>query len=595
MASRRSSTSSKRPSSAGKDRPPSSRRLSWKSVLNVAPKEGVPLNEYPASPPPSSSTVSLPQALSRTSSIESSPSSSRPTTPVPSRRLSISLLTKPQIDPNANLALERTASRTDSRSISDLAPRSSGSFGRKNMSFTAMIPGLSTLSLSRGNASTDKERGRSQSKDGGSQRARSSSAAMGHDDAINTDTTARSRSTSPFRIRRSRVRDPSPAVGAVSHSDVESDSESVRVRPRSSYLSDDESESSSDDDWSDDIDAETEANTELNALVVPAELPEADGETPDLGEGQNIVVPPEPYFPSTQFNHANGRNPRRRKSTRHEPLPFLTSRPVFKRDRCTITITQGDPIHALAESNRSPRSYIVASDMSDESRYAVEWAIGTVVRDGDELLIVHVVENESKVDPPVPNAADRAAKLRSQQERQGMAYILCRQATSLLQRTRLNISISCEAWHAKNARHMLLDIVDYVEPVMLIVGSRGLGQLKGILLGSTSHYLIQKCSVPVMVARRRLKRPPRRAAHLAKHRARVSLAEAAGIERVTPRVDEEVAHMRDEIEREEDRETERMREAERAREGEDGDEGETETEVEGEGHAPRGMGTGTSM
>ena len=85
---------------------------------------------------------------------------------------------------------------------------------------------------------------------------------------------------------------------------------------------------------------------------------------------------------------------------------------------------------------------------------------------------------------------------------------------------------------------------------MLIVGSRGLGNLKGhvlllhhlvsstfqlthdlcpysILLGSTSHYLIQKCSVPVMVARRRLKRPPRRAAHLKAHRARVSLAEAA--------------------------------------------------------------------
>ena len=148
------------------------------------------------------------------------------------------------------------------------------------------------------------------------------------------------------------------------------------------------------------------------------------------------------------------------------------------------------------------------------------------------------------------------------------------------------------------------DIVDHVEPVMLIVGSRGLGRLKGfvftpihlpplspvntrhsILLGSTSHYLIQKCSVPVMVARRRLKRPPRRSAHLAKHRARVSLAEAAGVERVTPRVDEEVAHMRDEIERSEDRESERMRVQEEGREGED-DEGEPDAEVEGSAHGP---------
>lgn len=62
----------------------------------------------------------------------------------------------------------------------------------------------------------------------------------------------------------------------------------------------------------------------------------------------------------------------------------------------------------------------------------------------------------------------------------------------------------------------------------------------------------QKCSVPVMVARRRLKRPARRAAHLSPHRARVSLAEAAGVESVTPKVDREVEHMRDELIRDEE-------------------------------------------
>lgn len=106
---------------------------------------------------------------------------------------------------------------------------------------------------------------------------------------------------------------------------------------------------------------------------------------------------------------------------------------------------------------------------------------------------------------------------------------------------------------------------------MLIVGSRGLGQLKGILLGSTSHYLLQKCSVPVMVrppslsphvlrhgsrarrqvARRRLKRPPKRAAHLAPHRPRTSLANA-NIDTVASRVDQDVAHMREEVGRDED-------------------------------------------
>ncbi|KIK69641.1 hypothetical protein GYMLUDRAFT_151485 [Collybiopsis luxurians FD-317 M1] len=286
---------------------------------------------------------------------------------------------------------------------------------------------------------------------------------------------------------------------------------------------------------------------------------DADIDPDPLGEGVNVVVPPEPYFPSTIHSMpsrtgAGGgtkRNPRRRKSTRHhEPLPLNTSRPLFQRDRCTITMIQGDPESKTSSTGRKKKKYIVASDLSEESRYAVEWGIGTVLRDGDEMLIVTVVENESRVDPAIPNTADRASKLRSQQERQGLAYILLRQATSLLQRTQLNVTVACQAWHAKNSRHMLLDIVDHMEPVMLIVGSRGLGQLKGILLGSTSHYLIQKCSVPVMVARRRLKRPPRKSAHLATHRQHVSLAEAARTDRVVARVDEDVKVMRDEIQRE---------------------------------------------
>lgn len=56
-----------------------------------------------------------------------------------------------------------------------------------------------------------------------------------------------------------------------------------------------------------------------------------------------------------------------------------------------------------------------------------------------------------------------------------------------------------------------------------------------------------------MVARRRLKRPARKSAHLATHRARVSLAEAA-IDKVGPgKVDNDVAVMRDELQRDDAR------------------------------------------
>lgn len=260
--------------------------------------------------------------------------------------------------------------------------------------------GLSSLSLSRTSTNEDKERGRRKSKDDLRQRARSSSNSLAvpaaGDVAGDSTPSLRSRSTSPFRIRRHRTRDPSPAVGALSQSDAESDSEPSRVRPRNAYTSDDEGESQfdseddSEDEWSDDqFDPVTERNTERNALVVPADMPDADGlDAPDpLGEGVNVLIPPEPYFPST-LNHVSGnRNPRRRKSVRQEPLPLTTSRPVFQRDRCTITVTNGDPAGQLAQTGRRSRKYIIGSDMSDESRYAVEWGIGTVLRDGDELYV----------------------------------------------------------------------------------------------------------------------------------------------------------------------------------------------------------------
>ena len=328
-----------------------------------------------------------------------------------------------------------------SKSSIDTA-RNTGSFGK--MSLASMMGSFSALSLSRNRE--EKERGRSTTKDKGKEkaRARSSSFAGRNDDELDA-ASQRARSQSPFRLRRTRTRDTSPTVEALTQSDVESDVEVNRIRPRNNAFSvgqsdddsqdeSDEDEDSDDESWSDadQFDPVTEKNTERNALV-PADRIENDAvDIPDpLGEGVNVVIPPEPYFPSTL--NSGGRNPRRRKSARpQDTLPLVTSRPVFQRDRCTITVTHGNPEKALEESGRRPKRYVLASDLSDESRYALEWGIGTVLRDGDELyvftlllvdatliscrLIVTVMENEDKVDPLIPNPNDRMTKLRSQQE-----------------------------------------------------------------------------------------------------------------------------------------------------------------------------------
>ncbi|OCF37283.1 hypothetical protein I317_06870 [Kwoniella heveanensis CBS 569] len=410
------------------------------------------------------------------------------------------------------------------------------------------------------------------------------------------------RAPSPFfRARRSRekarARDTSPEVGALKkddygdHSEIEPETEaesvggSKKYRPQASaYESDSDSDgadgeksdkdeveySEDEEDFLDEdgeviFDEETEKNTEANAVFYEGDAAGLGGRSHDevdrdslaprdeednrsqldffgeeveqdpLGEGPNVVVPPQPMFQSASLHQ-----PRRRKSMK-SGLELVTSRPSFARDRCTITLTHGEPDDALEESGKRLRRYVVLSDLSEESRYAVEWAIGTVARDGDELFLISVKEDESKVDPKAWSNSDRAQKLRIQKERQTTALLLVKQVTGLLQRTRLHITVTCQFLHAKNARHMLLDLIDFLEPTMVIVGSRGLGKLQGILLGSTSHYLVQKSSVPVMVARRRLQRPMRRTnpANL-RHSPRVSLASASIEKAASSRQEDEV-------------------------------------------------------
>jgi hypothetical protein len=283
-----------------------------------------------------------------------------------------------------------------------------------------MMGGLSALSLSRTNTNTSEDkvkesRGRSAKK----RKPRASSFVLppyAKEKEKDKDTASvaskesiRARSTSPFSFRRfrPRSREASPTPLPLEESDSESiiTRRTLSVRPRNAFADDPDSGSEyadetedDEDEWSDDaagmFDFVTERNTEQNALIAAHEMtigemdPDDTGMDPDpLGEGVNVVVPPEPYFPSTlnrsSFASIKGKRggAKRKKSRHHETLPLQTSRPLFQRDRCTITVTQGNP----EAYNRRRRTYIVASDLSEESRYAVEWGIGTVIRDGDNL------------------------------------------------------------------------------------------------------------------------------------------------------------------------------------------------------------------
>lgn len=65
--------------------------------------------------------------------------------------------------------------------------------------------------------------------------------------------------------------------------------------------------------------------------------------------------------------------------------------------RVIQTIVRGDFAEMQREAEegtRRLRTYLVATDLSEEAAYALEWTIGTVLRDGDTLLAVYAVDEE---------------------------------------------------------------------------------------------------------------------------------------------------------------------------------------------------------
>ncbi|KAH8666758.1 hypothetical protein BX600DRAFT_511660 [Xylariales sp. PMI_506] len=215
------------------------------------------------------------------------------------------------------------------------------------------------------------------------------------------------------------------------------------------------------------------------------------------------------------------------------------------------------------EEHRRLRKYLVATDLSDESTHALEWAIGTILRDGDTLLAIYCMDEEAsgstEVSHAVPddpksmreqavviNAMTKSArpsnvpspspfhlnrpplsprvrsmdggsntpspapsyrgKSRLEEERERAVQDITDRVSKLLRKTQLEVRVIVECIHCKNPKHLITEVIDVVNPTLVILGSRGRSALKGTLLGSFSNYLVTKSSVPVMVARKRLRK-----------------------------------------------------------------------------------------
>ncbi|RDW94599.1 hypothetical protein BP5796_00362 [Coleophoma crateriformis] len=221
----------------------------------------------------------------------------------------------------------------------------------------------------------------------------------------------------------------------------------------------------------------------------------------------------------------------------------IMSTPATK--RCVRVMYRGDFPKMQQEASdeiRRVRKYVVAMDLSPESQHALEWTVGTVLRDGDTLLAIYCAEETSeesaingddvlplkssstpvlapntgpipirhslpRLDSPSASSSPAGRKHgKLEHERMKYVQVITDRLSQLLRKTKLQVRVVIEVIHCKSPKHLIVEVIDYVNPTMVVLGSRGRSSLQGVMLGSFSNYLVTKSSVPVMVARKKLKK-----------------------------------------------------------------------------------------
>lgn len=211
-------------------------------------------------------------------------------------------------------------------------------------------------------------------------------------------------------------------------------------------------------------------------------------------------------------------------------------------------------------SNEEPRrfrKYLVATDLSEEAQHALEWTVGTVLRDGDTLLAIYCVDEETGIgrDPdgllndadtmtlqnqasviaasatskpshyhqhthlshlssgishpsplgpghksatPSPIGRERS---KSEEERYRAVEDITERVSRLLRKTKLQVRVVVEVIHCKSPKHLITEVIDFIDPTLVVLGSRGRSALKGyvclfLLLFRLAHLSILLSQFP---------------------------------------------------------------------------------------------------
>ncbi|XXG81745.1 hypothetical protein AAC387_Pa09g2316 [Persea americana] len=153
------------------------------------------------------------------------------------------------------------------------------------------------------------------------------------------------------------------------------------------------------------------------------------------------------------------------------------------------------------------RTVGIGMDDSASSKSALRWAIDNLVDSGDRIILIHVHSSkadhpqkmlwESTGSPLIPLDEFKEMNISKQYGLNPDPEVL--DILDTVSRTK-KVEVICKIYWG-DPREKLCDAVGYLKLNSLVVGSRGLGKLKRVLLGSVSNYVVTHANCPVTVVK----------------------------------------------------------------------------------------------
>jgi nucleotide-binding universal stress UspA family protein len=134
---------------------------------------------------------------------------------------------------------------------------------------------------------------------------------------------------------------------------------------------------------------------------------------------------------------------------------------------------------------------LLAVDESDYSRRAVPAAVDIAKKSGGEIVVFHVREHATYSGVP------GGWELESKEKAHGLVEGLKRE----IEAAGVPVKAEVRRRLAGRVPQAILDAADEHEADLVVMGSRGVSDLRGLLLGSVTHKVLQLSDRAVLVAR----------------------------------------------------------------------------------------------